>query len=121
AALRDPGAGAGGGPPLGDPPGRSRGMSATLALLQQAFVQDALKAALIVAVICSYLGVFVVLKRIVFVGAALAEISSLGAALAFVPAVSATFGWLFARMHAPAAMEHYEPLILALLLMLAAV
>ncbi|MCC2670154.1 MAG: 3 transport family, partial [Armatimonadetes bacterium] len=56
-------------------------MSETLSLLQEKFVQDALVAALIVGLICSYLGVFVVLKRIVFVGAALSEMASLGAAI----------------------------------------
>ena len=39
--------------------------------------------AMIVAAICSYIGVYVVLKRIVFVGASLAQISSAGVALAF--------------------------------------
>jgi zinc transport system permease protein len=40
-------------------------------------------AGLLVALICGYLGVYVVLKRIVFVGASLAQISSAGIALAF--------------------------------------
>jgi ABC-type Mn2+/Zn2+ transport system permease subunit len=64
--------------------GRLR-LSEALQMLTQDFVLDALKAALIVAVMCSFLGVFVVLKRIVFVGAALAEVSAFGAALAFSP------------------------------------
>ena len=41
------------------------------------------EAGLLVAAICSYIGVYVVLKRIVFVGASLAQISSAGVALAF--------------------------------------
>lgn len=44
--------------------------------------RDALLGALIIAVTCSMLGVYIVLRRIVFVGAALAQISSAGVALA---------------------------------------
>jgi len=44
--------------------------------------KDALYGALVIALACSVLGVYVVLRRIVFVGAALAEISSAGIALA---------------------------------------
>src|SRR3982750_923648 len=44
--------------------------------------RDALYGALVIAVACSVLGVYVVLRRIVFVGAALAQISSAGIALA---------------------------------------
>ena len=45
-----------------------------------------------VAVLWSYLGVYVVCKRIVFVGVALAEISAMGIGFAFFVA-----GWLAAR------------------------
>lgn len=93
-------------------------MQETLALLRESFVQDALKAALMVALLCSSLGVFVVLKRIVFVGAALSEVASLGAALAFSPPAL----WLLERLTttAPALepLAHYKPLALALTLML---
>jgi zinc transport system permease protein len=44
--------------------------------------REALYGALVIALACSVLGVYVVLRRIVFVGAALAEISSAGIALA---------------------------------------
>jgi zinc transport system permease protein len=44
--------------------------------------RDALYGALIIALACSVLGVYVVLRRIVFVGAALAQLSSMGIALA---------------------------------------
>jgi ABC-type Mn2+/Zn2+ transport system permease subunit len=44
--------------------------------------RDALYGALVIAVVCSTLGVYVVLRRIVFVGAALAQLSSAGIALA---------------------------------------
>jgi zinc transport system permease protein len=44
--------------------------------------REALYGALVIAVACSVLGVYVVLRRIVFVGATLAQISSAGIALA---------------------------------------
>ena len=44
--------------------------------------REALYGTLVIAVGCSVLGVYVVLRRIVFVGAALAEISSAGIGLA---------------------------------------
>jgi zinc transport system permease protein len=44
--------------------------------------RDALYGALVIAAACSVLGVYVVLRRIVFVGAALAQLSSAGIALA---------------------------------------
>jgi ABC-type Mn2+/Zn2+ transport system permease subunit len=44
--------------------------------------REALYGALVIALACSVLGVYVVLRRIVFVGAALAELSSAGIALA---------------------------------------
>jgi zinc transport system permease protein len=44
--------------------------------------RDALYGALLIGVACSVLGVYVVLRRIVFVGAALAELSSMGVGLA---------------------------------------
>jgi len=45
-------------------------------------MQQALLAGILVALLCSYLGVYIVLKRIVFVGVALSEISAAGVALA---------------------------------------
>lgn len=98
-------------------------MNEAFQMLTQSFVQDALKAALIVAVMCSFLGVFVVLKRIVFVGAALAEVSALGAALAFSP-FFLTFIEPIANSIPALSGEHYEhtvPLILAFISMLIAV
>ena len=44
--------------------------------------KDALYGAVVIALACSVIGVYVVLRRIVFVGAALAELSSAGIALA---------------------------------------
>ena len=44
--------------------------------------KDALYGALVIGLVCSVLGVYVVLRRIVFVGAAIAQLSSAGIALA---------------------------------------
>ena len=44
--------------------------------------REALYGALVIALACSVLGVYVVLRRIVFVGAAMAQLSSAGIALA---------------------------------------
>jgi len=52
--------------------------------------QEPLLAGVIAAALLSYLGVFVVLKRMVFVSAALSEVSGVGVAFAFY--VSAIFG-----------------------------
>jgi zinc transport system permease protein len=51
-------------------------------MIQQAFMRDVIAGTMLVAAVCSYLGVFIVLRRAVFVGAALAQVSSLGVALA---------------------------------------
>lgn len=51
-------------------------------LLEQTFFQHALVAGVLVAVTCSFVGVYVLLKRIVFLGIALAQIASAGVALA---------------------------------------
>ena len=55
--------------------------------------KEALYGALLIAVACSALGVYVVLRRIVFVGAALAQLSSAGIALGlFLGGLGATAG-----------------------------
>lgn len=66
--------------------------------------RDALYGSLIIAVTCGLLGVYVVLRRIVFVGAALAQISSAGIALAY---------WLAGHGIATALAQHPEALSLA--------
>src|SRR6478752_5049758 len=58
-------------------PGRGTAMLSTVLLFK-----DALYGALVIGLACSVIGVYVVLRRIVFVGAALAQISSAGIALA---------------------------------------
>ncbi len=57
-------------------------MSQLREMLAQDFMRHVLAGTVIVAALCSYLGVFIVLRRAVFVGAALAQVSSLGVALA---------------------------------------
>jgi ABC-type Mn2+/Zn2+ transport system permease subunit len=54
------------------------------------FMQSALLASAIVSLLCAFLGVFVVLKRMVFLSAALAQISTAGMALAFLTALDPT-------------------------------
>ena len=69
--------------------------------------REALYGSLIIAVTCALLGVYVVLRRIVFVGAALAQISSAGIALAY---------WLAGMGIATALAQHPEALSLAITL-----
>ncbi|MBM3858900.1 MAG: metal ABC transporter permease [Verrucomicrobia bacterium] len=57
-------------------------MNKLLEMLQQDFMLRTLAGTGIVALLCSYLGVFIVLRRAVFVGAALSQVSSFGVALA---------------------------------------
>lgn len=54
-------------------------------------VQDALRVGIILAIVGGYAGVYVVLKRIVFVGAALAQVSAAGVALALLVGWSPLF------------------------------
>jgi zinc transport system permease protein len=68
---------------------------------------DALVGALIIAVTGAVLGVYVVLRRIVFVGAALAQLSSAGIALSF---------WLAGQGFALVLTEHPEAVSLAVTL-----
>jgi ABC-type Mn2+/Zn2+ transport system permease subunit len=56
------------------------------------FMRQALLAGVLVALMCSYLGLYVVLKRIVFVGVALSEMSSAGIALALLVGFSPMLG-----------------------------
>lgn len=72
--------------------------------------REALYGTLVVAVTCALLGVYVVLRRIVFVGAALAELSSMGIALGL---WLTGFGW--------AAGVATHPLLLSVIVTLAGV
>jgi zinc transport system permease protein len=58
-------------------------MIESLETLTLPFVRSALIAGLLISGMCSYLGVFVVLRRIVFVGIALAQLAAAGVALSF--------------------------------------
>ena len=58
-------------------------MSTLLDLLAMPFTRMALSASLLVGTMCSYLGVWVVLRRVVFVGIALGQLAALGVALSF--------------------------------------
>jgi ABC-type Mn2+/Zn2+ transport system permease subunit len=60
-------------------------------VFQIPFMQQALVATVLVGVTCAFLSVFVVLRRIVFVGVALAQLSSAGVALALFLGVTAGF------------------------------
>lgn len=64
--------------------------------------REALYGALVIAVACSMLGVYVVLRRIVFVGAALAQLSSAGIALAL---FLAGIGWTLGPVTHPVALS----------------
>jgi len=67
-----------------------------LEMLQLDFVRYALLSSSLVGLICSYLGVYVVLRRIVFVGIALAQMSALGVAAAiYMDRNPTTFAVLF--------------------------
>src|SRR5512140_1972096 len=72
--------------------------------------REALYGTLVVALTCALLGVYVVLRRIVFVGAALAELSSMGVALGM---------WLTGMGWALGIATH--PLLLSVLVTLAGV
>ena len=57
-------------------------------VLGQPFFQNALMAGMVVALMCFFLGVYVLLKRVVFVGFALSQIASAGVAVALLLGVS---------------------------------
>jgi zinc transport system permease protein len=72
-----------------------------MAVLSAALLfKDALYGALVLSVVCAVLGVYVVLRRIVFVGAAIAQLSSLGIALAV---WMSGRGWLLVATEHPVA------------------
>lgn len=53
-----------------------------LEIFQLPFMKSALISSILIGLMCSYLGIFVVLRRIIFVGIALAQMSALGVAAA---------------------------------------
>lgn len=56
-------------------------MGEMLEIFREPFMQTALLGSLITACICAYLGVFIILKRVVFVGIVLSQAAALGLAL----------------------------------------
>lgn len=75
-------------------------MSRLTEMLAQEFMRHVLAGTALVGALCGFLGVFIVLRRQVFVGAALAQISSLGVALSYF--VCGWLGvWLGREIHAP--------------------
>jgi zinc transport system permease protein len=68
------------------------GLPSLATVFGASFMKWALLAGLIVTGVCGYVGVYVVLKRIVFVGVALAEVSSAGVALALLTGVNPFLG-----------------------------
>jgi ABC-type Mn2+/Zn2+ transport system permease subunit len=56
------------------------------------FMRRALVAGILVGAVCAFLGIYVVLRRIVFVGVALAEMSSAGVALALLTGLAPMLG-----------------------------
>jgi len=55
--------------------------------LREPFMQAALAAGVVSAVLCAYLGVFVLMKRVVFITVALSEVAALGVAAGFAAGV----------------------------------
>jgi zinc transport system permease protein len=77
--------------------------------------RNAMAAAVIAAALCGYLGVFIVLRRMTFVSAALSQVSGLGVALSFF--IGSFFG---IDPHGDAVPWFISPVFLALLLSCAA-
>jgi zinc transport system permease protein len=75
-------------------------MNAIGEMWQQDFMRHVLIGTTLIAGLCGYLGVFIVLRRAVFVGAALAQISSLGVALSYF-VCGVIGGWLSRDLHVP--------------------
>jgi ABC-type Mn2+/Zn2+ transport system permease subunit len=77
----------------GDHPADTESAKASPAtVFQLDFMQRALMAGVLVGGACAFLGVYVVLRRIVFVGVALAEMSSAGVALAILTGIAPMLG-----------------------------
>lgn len=57
------------------------GIAFSIELLREPFLRYALEAGLLAGAVCAFLGVYVILRRIVFLGVALSEAAALGVAL----------------------------------------
>ena len=67
-------------------------------ILKEDFVQYALFGSLLIGVLCSILGVYVILKRIVFLGIAVSEVSALGVAIGLFMGISPSLTSLLLTM-----------------------
>lgn len=78
-------------------------------------LKNGILASLIAAIICSYLGVYVILKRMVFMTAAVSQISTLGVAMALPLQL-----WLWTDLSAGAQESSLFPVMVAILLSVSA-
>jgi ABC-type Mn2+/Zn2+ transport system permease subunit len=74
------------------PASEPAGLPSLASVFGASFMRWAFLAGLMVTGVCAYVGVYVFLKRIVFVGVALAEVSSAGVALALLTGISPFLG-----------------------------
>lgn len=72
--------------------------ASVFSVFQLDFMQRALMAGMLVGGVCAFLGIYVVLRRIVFVGVALAEMSSAGVALATLTGMAPMLGSLITML-----------------------
>jgi ABC-type Mn2+/Zn2+ transport system permease subunit len=79
-------------PSLGASDESAAGDASPLGVFHLEFMWRALLAGLIVGGVCAYLGLYVVLRRIVFVGVALSEMSSAGVAFALLTGIAPMLG-----------------------------
>lgn len=77
-------------------------MNAIATIYEQPFMRDALLAACLAGATLGYLGVFIVLRRTVFLGAALPQLAALGVAIALVVGFAPVAGALAGALLGPA-------------------
>lgn len=77
-------------------------MNLILSAYEQPFMRDALLAAILAGATLGYLGIFIVLRRTVFLGAALPQLAALGVALALVGGFAPVAGALIGALLGPA-------------------
>ena len=84
-------------------------MTALAEIYGQSFMRDALCAAVLSGAMLAYLGLFIVLRRTVFLGAALPQLAALGAAGAMVAGIPPTGGALAGTILGGAARSRVSP------------
>jgi ABC-type Mn2+/Zn2+ transport system permease subunit len=77
-------------------------MNLIMSAYEQPFMRDALLAALLAGSTLAYLGIFIVLRRTVFLGAALPQLAALGVAVALVGGFAPVAGALLGALLGPA-------------------